>query len=70
MNITDRCISDLLLMAYATGLQDAMPTVSDARAVERFNIRFGHLCEECDTEALRKRLGRMKEEYHQSKRTK
>ena len=58
-----REVSDLLMLAYALGAQKAMPSISDARAVEKFNAEFGHLCSECDVEALRNRLKRMKAEH-------
>jgi len=54
---------DLLVFVYATGAQDAMRTISDARAIEKFVKRFGHICEECTPEQLRQRLMRTRNEY-------
>ena len=69
MKLLERPIFDLCMFCFAMGAQSAMPTISDARAVERFQKDFGHACTDCDTEALRKRLARMKKEYHESRKT-
>lgn len=52
------------MFVYVTGVQDAMRTVSDTRAIERFIQRFGSVCEECTVESLRIRLIRMRKEYN------
>lgn len=70
MSLINRELSDLMMFAYARGAQRAMPTISDARAVEKFLTDFGHLCNDCTPEALRKRLVRMKAEMIDDSRTK
>lgn len=65
-----RSVADMVMFAYALGAQRAMPTISDARAVEKFIADMGHLCDDCTPEALRVRLSRMKTEYHESRKVK
>lgn len=69
MTLLERPIFDLCMFVYVMGVQHAMPTISDARAIERFQKDFGHACKDCETEALRKRLARMKKEYHEGRKT-
>ena len=54
---------DQLLFTFATGAQDAMPTISDLSAIRRFQKKFGHLCEDCTEASLEERLVRMRRAY-------
>lgn len=69
MSLARRSSDDLMMLAYVVGVQRAMPSVSDTRAIERFIKDFGHHCAECDVEALRKRLSRLRNEWHESRKT-
>jgi len=60
---------DQLLYAFATGAQDAMPTISDLSAIRRFQKKFGHLCEDCTEESLEIRLVRMRAAYNDTLKT-
>lgn len=54
---------DLMLFSFSVGAQDAIPNITDASAIRRFQKKFGHICKDCTEESLRKRLERMREEY-------
>ncbi len=65
----NRSLIDLLMFTYVTGSQDTMHTVSDGRGIEKFIQRFGHICEDCTAEQLRKRLIRTRIEYLETLKT-
>lgn len=69
MSLSDRIVDDLMLLAYVTGAQRADPAITNVKAIEKFVEEFGHHCMECDIEALRSRLQRMKVEHIQSKKS-
>ncbi len=60
---------DQLLFVFASGAQDAMPTISDLSAIRRFQKKFGHLCEECTEDSLVQRLVRMRDAYNDTLKT-
>jgi hypothetical protein len=62
VSLSKRSVDDLMMYTYVTGVQQAMPSVSVERAIEKFMARFGHHCKECDAEALRSRFVRMQGE--------
>jgi hypothetical protein len=64
MSFLNRSREDQLLFVYVTGVQDAMRTISDERAIERFVQKFGSICEDCTVASLRLRLIRMRKEYN------
>lgn len=61
---------DQLLFVFAEGAQDAMPTISDESAIRRFIKKFGHVCEDCSEQSLRKRLERTREAYNDTLKSK
>ena len=58
-----------MLFAYWKGINRVFPGISDSTIIEGFSADFGHICEDCGTEVLRKRLQRMKAEYHEGRKT-
>lgn len=66
----NKSLMDQLLFAFAEGSQDAMPTIGDESAIRRFTKRFGHLCEDCSEQSLRKRLERTREAYNDTLKSK
>jgi hypothetical protein len=61
---------DQLLFVFASGAQDAMPTISDDSAIRRFIKRFGHMCEDCTEDSLRARLIRTRTAYNDTLKSK
>ncbi len=66
MSWISRQREEQLLFAYWKGVNRVVPNFTDATIVEGFILDFGHICEECGTEILLRRLGRMKKEYIES----
>jgi hypothetical protein len=67
VELKNRTIDDLMMLAWTLSAQRHMPTVSDTVAIQRFVDEFGHSCRECDIEALRVRLVRMRAEHSKAK---
>lgn len=68
-SLLNRPVMDIALYFFTLGQQRALHTISDERACDNFSKACGPLFNSPTTEALRKKVMRMKQEELEAKRT-
>lgn len=69
-SLLNRPVMDIALYFFVQGQQAALHTISDESACDTFSKKCGPLFRSPNSEALRKKVARMKEEELEAKRTK